>query len=422
MSNFYNNIESPLRGELEHPGSLRDFDWLQISNDIKPFLQDGRVQEELNGLMRSFYQEYVYARDNYTRALFLKRTFVQDVFRADALAGDWALDEVDVCEMAERWMLYGKEKEFKDLLIALIHVGYHTSWDEVRRRIDEILRRMEVEGTHKGETDAGTFYCLVHGFTMIASSSVKAERKDELIQLFVQHWDFLRYVYSVMLRCIVGCGFSNFVSVANHVANMPPYAPFLHLFYAPLQERFDDLCQKGAKQEKLKNSLAKLSMKMKASDPDTELDELCEILFPEEFRDMLNHHRPKSYKELEGEISKIKQEMQGTIEVLNEQINALAAQLSDAVKASVPIEDIERELLRFPSQQALPIFMQLNTLLMGNVAWSQAALAIRNKILEKQDEELKRSMSITAHAGSIVNGMVQQQSNYGIETNRQFLA
>ena len=66
--------------------------------------------------------------------------------------------------------------------------------------------------------------------------------------------------------------------------------------------------------------------------------------------------------------------------------------------------------------------MQLNTLLMGNVAWSQAALAIRNKILEKQDEELKRSMSITAHAGSIVNGMVQQQSNYGIETNRQFLA
>ena len=299
---------------------------------------------------------------------------------------------------------------------------YYTAWDEVLGKINEVLRRLEVEGSRKGDANAGAFYCQLHGYSMIASSELEHSRKADLIELFVRHWDYLRYIYSVMLRRIVGCGFTNFVSVANNVANTAAYEPYLHLFYAPLQERFDDLCQKGTKQEKLMKSLVRLTEKIESSTPSDELDELCEILFPDEFREMLNRHRPKSYRELENEVDRIKQEMQSTVEALNSQIHDLAQQLSAAVKASVPIADIEKELMKFQSREALSIYMQLNVLLVGNEAWLSNSLRIRDAILSRQQQELQLSMHITAQPGSSVNGVVQKQDNFGIDPNRQIPA
>ena len=422
MARFYDNIDAPLVEELMNPGSLRDFDWLQITKDVRLFQQEHRMQQELHERMQPFYWEYIYAEDNYTQGLYQKRLFVQDVFRADALAGEWAHDEVDICEMTERWMLYGNEDEFKNLLKALVHVRYYTAWDEVLGKINEVLRRLEVEGSRKGDANAGAFYCQLHGYSMIASSELEHSRKADLIELFVRHWDYLRYIYSVMLRRIVGCGFTNFVSVANNVANTAAYEPYLHLFYAPLQERFDDLCQKGTKQEKLMKSQVRLTEKIESSTPSDELDELCEILFPDEFREMLNRHRPKSYRELENEVDRIKQEMQSTVEALNSQIHDLAQQLSAAVKASVPIADIEKELMKFQSREALSIYMQLNVLLVGNEAWLSNSLRIRDAILSRQQQELQLSMHITAQPGSSVNGVVQKQDNFGIDSNRQIPA
>ena len=420
MRDYRRIIEEPLLMEQANPGSFKDFEWYEISRSVQRCLSDEQHREELHQLMQPFYTDYIYARPSYNDGLYTKKRFIHDVLEKDDLAKRWVQREVNLVMMTSHWISSkGREEEFVELLVQLCNLGYTTVWSEVHQQIYELLRRLEVEGTRKGDTDAGKYYCLLHGFAMIMGSDLSSKRKQNLLNLFMSHWDFLRYVYSVMLRCIVGCRFTNFVSVANNVANTAADDPYLHLFYVPLIDRFDDLCMKGTKKEKLEKSVMRLEEKMKQVTPSNELDELCELLFPDEFRDMLNRHRPKSYLELEGEINHIKQEMQGTIQVLNEQINALAAQLSAAVKAAVPIIEIEHELLRFPSQQALPIFMQLNTLLMGNVAWTQASLAIRDKILDKQKEELRLSMSITAQAGSNVNGVVQQQANYGIEPNRQ---
>ena len=101
MARFYDNIDAPLVEELKNPGSLRDFDWLQITKDVRLFQQEHRMQQELHERMQPFYWEYIYAEDNYTQGLYQKRLFVQDVFRADALAGEWAHDEVAICEMTE---------------------------------------------------------------------------------------------------------------------------------------------------------------------------------------------------------------------------------------------------------------------------------------------------------------------------------
>ena len=107
---------------------------------------------------------------------------------------------------------------------------------------------------------------------------------------------------------------------------------------------------------------------------------------------------------------------------LNSQIHDLAQQLSAAVKASVPIADIEKELMKFQSREALSIYMQLNVLLVGNEAWLSNSLRIRDAILSRQQQELQLSMHITAQPGSSVNGVVQKQDNFGIDPNRQIPA
>ena len=123
---------------------------------------------------------------------------------------------------------------------------------------------------------------------------------------------------------------------------------------------------------------------------------------------------------MEGEIVHIKEEMNVTVDALNKQVRDLAERLSAAVKASVPIKEIEDELMRFQSREALAIYMQLNMLLIGNTAWQARAVSIRDMLLAKQQNEMQMGNAyITAEAGSLVNALVQQQTNNGIDPNRQ---
>jgi hypothetical protein len=258
---------------------------------------------------------------------------------------------------------------------------------------------------------------------MIMISAYPMERKLEFLSQFSGQWAFLRTVYSVMVRRIIGLNYTNFAQLAQYtVGGQQDFDPFLHLFYSPLKERFEELVGMGTGRESLSKAMKKIESRMQQSSRSPELDSLCEVLFPEEFRDMLNKHRPPSYNELEMQMDRIKRDMSDTIENLNKQINELAAHLSAAVEASVPIKDIEEELMKFQSREALAIYMQLNTLLIGNPAWQAHTLQIRDEILAKQQQEMQLSMSLTAQPGSNVNGVVQQQTNQGLTPNLQISA
>lgn len=418
MQQRYLYIFEMLREEKRKPGSVQWFDWKQMRQDVEVMLHQG-YDQDLHEQMVVFYGPYLLKEVDSREAWY----FIDFVAQKDGLIGQWATGNLDLMALTERWIEVGDSKTLLALLTRLGQTGYVANWQELRKMMDDKLCRMEVEGTRNGMKETGYFYCLLHAFIMIMIAEMPVERKMKLLELFSRQWSFLRTVYSVMVRRIVGMGYTNFAQLAQYtVGGQQDFDPFLHLFYSPLKERFEQLVEMGTKRESLQKAMLKIEQRMQQTTPSTELDELCGVLFPEELRDMLNRHRPKSYQELEGEICKIKQEMQGTIEVLNEQINALATQLSAAVKASVPVIEIEHELLRFPSQQALPIFMQLNTLLMGNEAWNQSSLTIRDKILAKQQQELQLSMTITAQAGSNVTGVVQQQTNNGLLPNKQISA
>ncbi|MBR6037008.1 MAG: hypothetical protein IKP41_08665, partial [Bacteroidaceae bacterium] len=398
--------------------SIQHYEWVQMKQDVEAMLKQGHMQD-VHVLMQEFYEGYLWGRMESRDAWF----FIDFVAQRDENLGAWATGKVEPMELVERWMETGDSRTLMSLLTQLGRTGYETDWEALRSTLDEKLRRMEVDGTRNGMKETGYYYCLLHAFTMIMMSAHTKEKKMELLGLFDGNWGFLRYMYSVMTRTIIGFRFANFASLTNCLTNDKEFEPYYHLYHSPLKERFNELCTKGTKKEKLEKALLKMEQRMQQTSPSDELDGLCEVLFPEDFRDLLNRHRPKSYQELEGEIVHIKDEMNVTIDALNRQVRDLAERLSAAVQASVPIKEIEDELMRFQSREALAIYMQLNLLLVGNTAWQARTLSIRDMILAKQQKEMQMSNTyITAEPGSQVNALVQQQTNNGIDPNRQITA
>ena len=56
----------------------------------------------------------------------------------------------------------------------------------------------------------------------------------------------------------------------------------------------------------------------------------------------------KSYDEIAKELKEVK----GQVEALNNQVSQMATNMANAVKASIPLKDIEKELLAQGSMQA----------------------------------------------------------------------
>lgn len=411
----YQHIFVMLREEINRPDSVEWFTWKQMKEDVDMLIANDKMSY-VHENMQDFYIEYLWKIVESNNAWH----FIDFVAHKDVYFGQWATGKIDLVKLTEAWIERGDSRTLLSVLIRLGQTGYETNWQELRSLLDEKLRRMEVEGTRNGMKETGYFYCLLHAFTMIMMSEHSVEDKMRLLEQFSRQWAFLRTVYSVMVRRIVGLNYTNFAQLAQYVVGgQQDFDPFLHLFHAPLKERFEDLVEMGTKRESLAKAIRKIEQRMHDTQPSYELDSLCETLFPEEFCDMLNRHRPKSYQELECEISHIRHDMRITVEALNGQIKELATRLSAAVEAAVPIQEIEEELMKFQSREAIAIYMQLNLLLVGNVAWQSRTLNIRDKILAKQQQEMQLSMNITAQPGSNVNGIVQQQMNNSILPNKQ---
>lgn len=412
----YKHIFTMLKKEIERPDSVDWFDWRDMKQDVDKILSSGHG-EDLHTEMQRFYRCYLW-RDLESRAAW---SFMDYVAERDEYFGRWATDEkIDIIELTERWIELRNSRTLQALLTKLGQTGYETDWQKVRSEMNEKLLRMEVEGTRYGTKETGYFYCLLHAFAMIMSSDYPSDERARLLEQFSEQWSFLRTVYSVMVRRIVGLNFTNFAQLAQYtVGGQQEFDPFLHLFHAPLKERFEDLVGLGTKRESLDKAIVKIEQRMHGTKPCHDLDALCETLFPDEFRNMLNRQRHPSYREMESELDRIKAELNDTQETLNRQAREMATQLKCALEASVSIDLIEQRMLIFQSSIALNIYSWLNTMLQVDAVWQAHSENILQKILAKQQQELQLSMNITAQPGSNVNGIVQQQTNTAIAPNHQ---
>ena len=131
------------------------------------------------------------------------------------------------------------------------------------------------------------------------------------------------------------------------------------------------------------NKMVRIHNIMDETKPSDVLNELCDTLFPEDFQRMLDEYRPETREEIEWERNKLRYE----VGILTEQMTNMAEKLKNALEHSVPITDIESQLLRLSPGTALDLCAKLTLMLSDNQAWMTSVPDIKEKILQKKEEQ-----------------------------------
>ena len=389
-------IIKPIEDYMAGNGELHRFPIVQSARDCCRL----GLQTELHNFMEPYYIMYI---DDSARLDWTSRGIISEIAHIDPYFGGWASRQ-DLMKMARAWAIRASGDDLLTLMDCMIQGGYEP-WGSVGcyEEVTEELRYQRVNGN----SGSGEIYALLHAFMSIVLSSHRYDRHKDMFLLLRSHWDFLRHVYSVMTGIIIGLGFSNFVGLANNLKNTK-YQPYLHLVYWFLVDRADELCTQ--KQQKgMVKALASLQDIMDRTDPNPELDELCQLLFPKEVKEMLINHPKTPYRQLENEkkvlenenkVLKVENnELKAEKKALNEKLNVLArkqeeitlqmaSELKKAfVEDAIPYSEIEEELLELPPKIVGNVFTILNDMLGGNEVWQRHFKELRKKVRKREKEK-----------------------------------
>ena len=409
MDSRYNiyDLILPLDGYLNDAYDLSWAEWNNMWDIAVKLIPTGLKPQERNA-MRNFYNMFLLGDEKiYSLRKREALDFVAKVAHIDnAFIG--LVAEMDMVKLTNTWIGCNSINNYMFLLGKLTEIGYETDWDRMYDDVNTKILELEVCGDNIG----GEFYCILHGFLMIMTASQNYLERQSRFELFSKHWRFLCHLYSVMVRRIIGMGFPNYAGVANNAKHSTDCVPYLKLLYSALIERHDELCQLGTKKKSLDNAILKISEVMSNHEQSDDLDELCEVLFPEEIREMLNTHRLPTYKQLRVENQMLREQqralriqIQEQTRQTNEQIAKLTEMLKSGVEAAIPVKYIEQELMELPPETAWGVFKTLNELLEANETWREYDIGIRNKLKErlKLSEKPTTQNIIYPQAGSTAN-------------------
>ena len=299
-----------------------------------------RAMSLLHLRIQPYYEMYFYADPQmYNYQMRVVKLLVESVIERDDEFRLWIQNQ-NFDAMADGWSRFMMDSSpnsaspFFALLKRMFDVGFRYDWVQMASEQEQWLLRMEVDGNYK----SAEVHAILHALAMIMKSDMSNQDKNRMRELLAEHWDFLKGIYSVMIRTIVGSRVKNFSAVANNVMLSSANYPHLHLFYGILKERAEELCKTKRQVESMTNQMARIEDIVKTTQPSEGLAKLCETLFPDEFREMLDRHRMKKYSELENEVSQLhqeqellKQEMEKLAKQSEDIANQMAAQLSRAI-------------------------------------------------------------------------------------------
>ncbi len=317
----------------------------------------------------------------------LKNALLKSIEKEGRYAGR-IFNDIDIVKCAEDWAVQlmadnHEPRYFFMLLQTILMRDYKPDWNAVYEELKKKLAKARSFGNFKTHE----MYCLLMGITMIERTRLPREKKDELVGLMRRHWQFIKYMYSVLIHYIVGLKVENFAAVASSACKKSSY-PFMHWFYKAFNENFDILCPEGlidthsgkSVREQALVHKKKMEDIIKSTKPSTELDELFGILFPKVIKDVIRQSRPKTYEELEA-----------AVDDLTNRYNKVLEQLTSAVKDvetdKISADDLTSAFLRFPTNLALGLFGSVSTLLAQNPTWLKCSPQIQEKILAKQEED-----------------------------------
>lgn len=352
----------------------------------------------LHRLMQPYYEMFFYGEKDLCRVgPFGGYAFMNAVISADGEFPVWASNQ-DLISSAEGWGSYAKRLN-KDEALHYICVLEHLisgscciDWQALAEQLKAELFNSEAYSDYK--TDE--LLCILHALSMIMQQSWTIDKKRETFELLREHWGFMKHVYSMMIRHIVGSRLQNFAALANVVMSTNANLPHLEIFYCALTERMDSLGLDEKKFTKLDDAKQKMLSRINATKSSEILYELCDTLFPEEFQLMLRH-KPKSYGELKEENAQqalLLKRMETQTHKLEQQLEESTLAFKMAVEASIPVEEIQQRLLRLPIATAWDIFNKLDRLLKTHPTWRQYDVHIHEALEQKEadEEQMRRDM------------------------------
>lgn len=416
MEYIYDTIIRPLNDYLYEDRELEWWQWKDMKEDVERCSSTGQMPY-LHNAMVPLYELYWNGDEQlYNPHKYKALEIVKAAIELDGDFISWA-SQYNLMTLTEDWIQNGSVMKYMDVLEMIVGSAYETDWHTLYDGINEKILQLEVTG----ESMSGEFYCILHGFVMIMTGVEDEYDQAELFHKLRRHWSFLRHLYSIMVRRIVGFNFNNFVGVINNAKVSPSCTPYLNILYNAIQERSQDLIRLGAKQKNLDKAVGYIEELINKTDQNTDLDRLCEVLFPDEIRDMLNTHRLPSYQQLKQENGQLKQKQQELLSLMkeqtrqtNEQISKMADAIKQAIEAAIPVKDIEKELMELPAGTAWEIFQTLNELFEDHDTWRKYDRDIRKKLKERMKATEKRNVVQNNYNLELVqNKGVNIGTNYG---------
>lgn len=346
--------------------------------------------DEVHRQMQPFYKKYLHA----DRGLLSNKSrcgvsFIEETARRDEKFIDFAMSD-SLSDIAEDWSECLREMDsdsgyFMRLIKILLDGGYNTNWQQLATTLKSNIQEIEVYGNYQ----MGEAMAFLHGVAMLMSTSWDDTKKMEYFDVLYDNWDFLKHIYSFMIRRVIGCKL-NFISVANLVAQKSEYHQFIHLFYCVVCYRQDSLKLTKRQLKGLEDKMVRITNIMDETKPSDALNDLLDTLFPEDFQRMLDEFRPETREQIEKDRNRLRDE----VGILTGQLDEMAQKLKNALERSVPIDYIEEQLLCLPPGTALDLCGELATLLSGNSAWMMNMPRIVDKIKEKQAKKEKQMIEV----------------------------
>ena len=394
---------------------IDSLDYITTLYNVRAYCAEGN-QERLHKEMKPFYKMYWDYSDelNYT-----SRRLIQDIAREDRFFSGWASGQ-NFNNLTHRWALYSNIDEVMRFLETLTMAHFELSdGEEVYSDLVDELNYLSVSGN----SSSGEIYAMFHAFCTIMLSSYRYDEHKILLQQLFKNWDFMKHFYSVMTGRIIGLGFQNFVSLANNLKT-PKYHAHLHLIYWFLSDRFDTMELNKRQLKSVEKVMSILDELMDNTELDHDLDELCQLLFPEEVTEMLSKHPKIPYRQLEKENLILKSENKELrdeqkklrsdlllLSAKHEEISRkMAEHLQNAMQNdAIPFSVIEEELLELAPQTVGSVFSMLNDMLGGDAVWQKNFKRLRKRVREREKElSLKNDTGIRFEKAEI---MVQSPGN-----------
>lgn len=417
--NLTKDIIEPLDNYLLGVISENEVDWSQMRFTERHFKEMNPTRTQT--FMEPYFRKLIEGDDGFFRnkiSDFHAKSAMITMLKYEGRNFCHRFSNIDIAKAAETWGRHMMKDNhspalFIQLLIVMTENGYSPNWDKLYLDVRQKLQNSMNYGNYKTQE----MLCILMAVIMIMKAVPSLGGRRMYLEQMDSNWFFLRYLYSVMIHYIIGVRLDNFAALANTMCARKSDYAHMHLFYRAFKENFDTICPDGLKDKRTGElvrtqalyHLEKIEEIITQTEPCNDLNQLCAILFPRKFQQVLKQQRPKTYRELESDIvnltqsyEELAQKMATMIEL---QLGACTSEVSDE-KEAITAGELSDSFKRFPTQLALALFGSVATLLAHLPSWQHIAPAIQAELLSHQADH---NISIANNYGPL-NGNIQQQT------------